>query len=128
MNAAAFDPETPASTGEEAPPSTTERSELLEQVLRETLAVSPADPASQQVWSQALSETVQRRNHAPQELSLEAAAELVRAALQARFPRLALTDKAESELVRRIAEKLMEDPLSHQRLSFIWSRLSGSPP
>ena len=97
--------------------------DLLEKVLRETLAVSdPEVPMSRGEW-EALRQVAQR--HMNVALSLDPVAiQLVTAILVTRFHDVACPDELWQTLARQIAETLWEDPTSQTRLHALWARLT----
>lgn len=95
---------------------------LLEQVLRETLAVSdPEVPLSHGEW-EALRRVAEQ--HAGVALSRDPiAVQLVTAILVTRFHNVDCPAEVWQTLARQIAETLWEDPTSQARLHALWVRL-----
>jgi hypothetical protein len=96
---------------------------LLEQVLRETLAVSdPEVPLSRSEW-EALRQVAER--HKVVALSLDPiAVQLVTAILVTRFHDVECPAELWQTLARQIAGTLWEDPTSQARLHAIWASLT----
>ncbi len=91
---------------------------LLDRVLQETMAAVSVGP---QELSALLD--VARKYHG-QPLTLEpVAVELVEAILRFRLPALQLSDPQRREMLTQIAELLLEDPPSAERLRRLWDRL-----
>jgi len=96
---------------------------LMDRVLEETLAATDADAALEPGEVDALKQVARRHPNEPLTLS-PVATELVGAVLSTRFGHL--RDKAEhwQSMSSTIAETLMDDPSSRDRLQSLWARLS----
>jgi len=95
---------------------------LLEQVLRETLAVSdPEVPLSLGEW-EALRRVAEQQTGVA--LSLDPVViQVVTAILVTRFRNVECPAELWQVLARQIAETLWEDPISQARLHALWARL-----
>lgn len=92
---------------------------LLEKVLQETMAVVSVGPNE-------LSALIDvGRRHAGQPLALEpVAVELVDAILRHRLPSINMQGPSRHEMLVQIAEAMLDDPRSEQRLKGLWARLT----
>ena len=116
--------QTPAEAEQTVPdPKPTPDASLLEQVLRETLVAAdsgePLDPAD----TQTLVAVARRHRNSPLRLD-PVAVDLVQSILQGRFRHLSGRPEFLATMSRQIAETLMDDPQTRQRLEAFWSRLS----
>ena len=100
-----------------------DQSDLMDRVLEETLAAADAGASLDPGELEALKEVARRHANEPLTLS-PVATELVEAVLSTRFGRL--RDKVEQwqSISSAIAETLMDDPSSRDRLQSLWARLS----
>jgi len=100
--------------------------ELLEAVLRETLASNaPGEPLAPADWK-SLSEVVER--HRGQPFAREPiVSDLVGALLRERLTSWGLNEPAQSDMSALIADTLYEDHASRDRLRVLWERLCERP-
>lgn len=120
-----FEPERPARDdlpGAETankPPDRAEHSEILEQVLRETLSLADNDAPVAAAEMARLREAARGRDAA---LTSAAVQEMVAVVLSTRLGRFIEASRRE-RMTQAIAETLLDDPRSRQRLEQLWRRL-----
>ena len=120
-----FEPERPARNGAAGADTPgrfvgeTEHSEILEQVLRETLSLAEDDAALNAAELEALRDVARRRRGA---LSDTEATELAAAVLSTRWGRI-IENSQRQRMARTIAETLLDDPRARERLEALWRRL-----
>ena len=109
---------------ESTPPAEApDQSDLMERVLEETLAATDSDASLEPGELEALKEVARRHANEPLTLS-PVANELVGAVLSARFGSLREKTEQRQSVSSTIAETLMDDPSSRERLQSLWARLS----
>ena len=131
MSSSASDPE--RSAGVPRPDAASEPSAeradpaLLDKVLKQTLdAQSSGDPSANDRM-RALVDVARRHRGKP--LTLEpVAVELVEAVLAEEFPQPHTPPKLRQAMSARIAQTLLDDPVSRERLAVFWARLSEDRP
>jgi hypothetical protein len=100
---------------------------LLERVVRQTLAGGTVEEPLRPEEMDAMREVARRRQGEP--LGLDpVATELVDAVLRTQFGNPVNAAGIWQALCRQVAETVMDDPVSHQRLESLWSSLSGHQP
>ncbi len=129
MSSAPYDANNPSNNSNQqgespdSPPAATR--ELLEQVLRQTIAASETTEGLEENERTALRSVVDRHGGTP--LSLEPiAVELIEAMLRLRMAALSKSDKFWKELSLWIAQTMMDDPDSKSRLESLWANLERS--
>ncbi len=100
-----------------------DQSDLMERVLEETLAATDAAAPLEPRELEALKEVARRHPDEPLTL-LPVATELVRAVLSTRFGHLRDGTESWQSMTSTIAETLMDDPSSRDRLQSLWAQLS----
>lgn len=96
-----------------------EHSEILEQVLRETLSLAEQDRSLDEAECEALCDVARRHGGL---LETQVAEELVAAVLSTRLGRVVAPSLREP-MSRTIAETLLDDPPARKRLESLWRRL-----
>jgi len=99
--------------------------ELLEAVLRTTLAASGAEEPIDAPTQQALAEVAQRHRGKPVR-DPPVAQELVAAVLRDQFGAIVSAPATWEGLTSQVAQTLLEDPAAARRLETLWLRLSGN--
>jgi len=97
--------------------------ELLEQVLQQTLSMLDGDEEITPKQMESLIDVARR--HRGSTLALEpVAVDLIRSVLDFRFDHIPISAERWQIMSRRIAETLLEDPQTHERIEALWARLT----
>ena len=99
--------------------------ELLEAVLRTTLAASGSEETVDPQTRQALAEVALRHRGKPVR-DPPVAQELVAAVLRDQFGAIVSAPAAWEDLTSQVAQTLLDDPAASRRLECMWLRLSGN--